>query len=268
MSFEQKSSDVVVSCKGLGKAFQLYRHRNDQLKQILFGRWKRFYQQHWVLRDISFEVRRGESLGIIGRNGAGKTTLLQMICGITMPTYGEVKTVGRIAPILALGAGFDMELTGGENAMIGGAILGLKRSEIAARLDKIEAFADIGDFFDQPMKMYSSGMQSRLAFSICTQVNADILIVDEALAVGDIAFAQKCLDFIRDFAKRGTILMVSHSPGSLEAFCDRLIWIEDGLIREEGDPRRVLAQYTRGLELPSSADAVPLPAIDLQMRVG
>ncbi len=150
MSSEQKSSEVVICAKGLGKAFQLYRHRNDQLKQILFGRWKRFYQQHWVLRDVSFEVRKGECLGIIGRNGAGKTTLLQIICGITQATYGEVWTAGRIAPILALGAGFDMELTGSENAMIGGAILGLKRSEIAKRLKEIEAFADIGDFFYQP----------------------------------------------------------------------------------------------------------------------
>ncbi len=248
MSSEQTSSEVVICAKGVGKAFQLYRHRNDQLKQILFGRWKRFYKQHWVLRDISFEVRKGECLGIIGRNGAGKTTLLQIICGITQATHGEVWTVGRIAPILALGAGFDLELTGSENAMIGGAILGLKRSEIAARLKEIEAFADIGDFFYQQMKMYSSGMQSRLAFAICTQVNADILIVDEALAVGDIGFAQKCLDYIRDFSRRGTILMVSHSPGALQMFCDRIVWIEDGLVKEEGKPAKVLAHYGHGLE--------------------
>ncbi len=240
------SSEVVISCSGLGKAFQLYRHRNDQLKQILFGRWKRFYQQHWVLRDISFEVRKGECCGIIGRNGAGKTTLLQLICGITYPTHGEVSvTGGRIAPILALGAGFDQELTGRENAMIGGAILGLRRAEIAARLDLIEAFADIGEFFHQPMKMYSSGMTSRLAFAICTHVDADILIVDEALAVGDAAFAQKCLEYIRNFARRGTILMVSHAAGALEMFCDRVIWIEDGLIREQGKPAEVLANYSR-----------------------
>ena len=201
------SSDVVISCDGIGKAFQLYRHRNDQLKQIMFGRWRKFYQPHWVLRDISFEVRKGECCGIVGRNGAGKTTLLQMICGITTPTCGNVSVKGRIAPILALGAGFDMELTGSENAMIGGAILGLKRKEIASRLDSIEAFADIGDFFHQPMKMYSSGMMSRLAFSVCAHVDADILIVDEALSVGDAAFAQKCLHYIQDFAERGTILV-------------------------------------------------------------
>jgi lipopolysaccharide transport system ATP-binding protein len=237
------SSDVVISCDGIGKAFQLYRHRNDQLKQIMFGRWQQFYQPHWVLKDISFEVRKGECCGIVGRNGAGKTTLLQMICGITTPTHGKVSVKGRIAPILALGAGFDMELTGSENAMIGGAILGLKRKEIASRLDSIEAFADIGDFFHQPMKMYSSGMMSRLAFSVCAHVDADILIVDEALSVGDAAFAQKCLHYIQDFAERGTILFVSHDPATLKAFCDRVIWIEDGLIREEGKPADVLANY-------------------------
>lgn len=241
------SSEVVISCRSIGKAFQLYKHRNDQLKQILFGRWKQFHQPHWVLRDISFEVRKGECCGIIGRNGAGKTTLLQTICGITTPTHGEVSVTGRIAPILALGAGFDQELTGGENAMIGGAILGLRRAEIAARLHSIEAFADIGDFFHQPMKMYSSGMTSRLAFSVCAHVDADVLIVDEALSVGDAAFSLKCLDYIRDFARRGTILMVSHSPGDLETFCNRVIWIEDGMIRDQGNPTDVLANYKSAL---------------------
>jgi lipopolysaccharide transport system ATP-binding protein len=254
------SSEVVISCSGIGKAFQLYKHRNDQLKQILFGRWKMFHQQHWVLRDISFDVRKGECCGIIGRNGAGKTTLLQMICGITTPTQGDVSVSGRIAPILALGAGFDMELTGRENAMIGGAILGLRRGDIASRIESIEAFADIGEFFHQPMKMYSSGMMSRLAFSVCAHVDADILIVDEALSVGDASFAQKCLDYIRDFARRGTILMVSHSPGTLEAFCDRVIWIEDGLIRDQGKPADVLASYNHALG--TTGDEIELLPID------
>ncbi len=254
------SSEVVINCSGIGKAFQLYKHRNDQLKQILFGRWKQFHQQHWVLRDISFDVRKGECCGIIGRNGAGKTTLLQMICGITTPTRGDVTVSGRIAPILALGAGFDMELTGRENAMIGGAILGLRRGDIASRIDSIEAFADIGEFFQQPLKMYSSGMMSRLAFSVCAHVDADILIVDEALSVGDASFAQKCLDYIRDFARRGTILMVSHSPGTLEAFCDRVIWIEDGLIRDQGRPADVLTNYNHALG--TTGDEIELLPID------
>jgi lipopolysaccharide transport system ATP-binding protein len=242
------SSDVVISCQSLGKAFQLYLHRNDQLKQILFGYWRRFYHPHWVLRDVSFEVRRGECLGIIGRNGAGKTTLLQMICGITEPTHGSVNVVGRIAPILALGAGFDHELTGRENAMIGGAILGLRRAEIATRIESIAEFADIGKFFDQPMKMYSSGMTSRLAFSVCAHVDADVLIIDEALSVGDAAFQEKCDAFIKNFAGRGTIVVVSHALSTLEQLCDNILWVENGHVRECGPPGHVLPAYERTLE--------------------
>jgi lipopolysaccharide transport system ATP-binding protein len=238
------SSEVIIHCEGIGKAFQLYTHRNDQLKQILFGRWKRFYHQHWALRDISFEVRRGEKLGIIGRNGAGKTTLLQIICGITEPTHGTAQVNGSIAPILALGAGFDLELTGRENAMIGGAILGLRRSVIEQKLPSIAAFADIGEFFYQPLRMYSSGMAARLAFAICAHADADILIVDEALSVGDASFGEKCDAFIENFAKHGTILIVSHDLTTLENLCDRVIWIEDGYVRKIGAPAEVLDAYS------------------------
>ncbi len=237
------SSETVISCEGLSKAFQLYLRRNDQLMQTLFGHWKQFYHPHWVLRDISFKVRRGERIGIVGRNGAGKTTLLQIICGITMPTTGKVHVKGHVAPILALGAGFDHELTGQENALIGGAILGMKRATVEARLPAIAAFADIGDFFYQPVKLYSSGMASRLAFAICAHADADILIVDEALSVGDAAFGKKCDAFIRDFAKRGTILVVSHSLDMLESLCDRVIWIEDGIARAIGPAGEVIAAY-------------------------
>ena len=181
------SSELVISCDNVGKAYQLYLRRNDQLKQTIFGHWKQFYHHHWVLKDVSFKVHRGETVGIIGRNGAGKTTLLQIICGITLPTMGS-QVAGRVAPILALGAGFDHELTGRENALIGGAILGIKRSIIEARLNDVAAFADIGEFFYQPLKMYSTGMAARLAFAVCAHADADILIVDEALSVGDAAF--------------------------------------------------------------------------------
>jgi lipopolysaccharide transport system ATP-binding protein len=224
-------------------------HRNDQLMQTLFGRWKQFYHPHWVLRDISFEVKRGECWGIIGRNGTGKTTLLQLICGISQPSYGKVEVSGRVAPILALGAGFDLELTGRENAMIGGAILGLRRADVLARLDSIAAFADIGEFFTQPLKMYSSGMTARLAFAVCAHADADILIVDEALAVGDATFAQKCDDFIRDFAEHGTILVVSHSLETLELLCDHLIWIEDGRVAACGRPAEVTAAYRHAFNI-------------------
>ncbi|HUI20151.1 MAG TPA: ABC transporter ATP-binding protein [Methylocella sp.] len=242
------SSDFVINCDRVGKAFQLYMRRNDQLKQAIFGHWKQFYHQHWVLRDISFKVRRGERIGIIGRNGAGKTTLLQIICGITLPTHGSVQVNGRVAPILALGAGFDHELTGRENALIGGAILGMRRATVEARLSAIADFADIGDFFYQPVKLYSSGMTARLAFAVCAHADADILIVDEALSVGDEAFGAKCDAFIKDFAARGTILVVSHDLGTLESLCDRVIWIEEGAVHGIGPAKEVISGYREMIE--------------------
>jgi lipopolysaccharide transport system ATP-binding protein len=237
------SSDTIIRCSGVGKAFQLYLHRNDQLKQILFGVWKKFYREHWVLHDIDFEVRRGEKIGIIGRNGAGKTTLLQILCGITRPTRGSFEVKGRIAPILALGSGFDGLLTGRENAIIGGAILGLKRKEVERRLPAIAEFADIGPFFDQPMRLYSSGMVARVAFAICAHADADILIVDEALSVGDEVFQAKCEAFIADFAKTGTIVMVSHDLDFLTTLCERVIWIDEGLVRAIGTPHEIIPRY-------------------------
>ncbi len=242
------SSDLVISCDRVGKAFQLYMRRNDQLKQAIFGHWKQFYHQHWVLRDISFKVRRGETVGIVGRNGAGKTTLLQIICGITLPTLGRVQVNGRVAPILALGAGFDHELTGRENALIGGAILGMRRAAVEARLPEIAAFAGIGDFFYQPLKLYSSGMAARLAFAVCAHAEADILIVDEALSVGDAAFNAQCDAFIKDFANHGTILVVSHDLETLEEICDRVIWIEDGVVQGMGAAKDVTARYRGAIE--------------------
>lgn len=234
----------VIRCESVGKAFQLYMHRNDQLKQTLLGPFgHKFYKEHWVLRDVSFEVSKGECVGIIGRNGAGKTTLLQILCGITAQTHGTTHIDGRLAPILALGAGFDLDLTGRENVLIGGAILGLKKAEIVARMDSIAAFCDIGDFFYQPLRMYSSGMFARLAFSICAHADADILIVDEALSVGDAAFGAKCDAFIKNFAKNGTILVVSHDLTTLEALCDRLIWIDDGAVRAIGTPTELIPEY-------------------------
>jgi lipopolysaccharide transport system ATP-binding protein len=242
------SSDLVISCDRVGKAFQLYMRRNDQLKQAIFGHWKQFYHEHWVLRDVTFKVRRGERIGIIGRNGAGKTTLLQIICGITLPTHGSVRVNGRVAPILALGAGFDHELTGRENALIGGAILGMRRATVEARLPAIAAFAGIGDFFYQPVKLYSSGMAARLAFAVCAHADADILIVDEALSVGDEAFGAKCDAFIKDFAEHGTILVVSHDLKTLEAICDRVLWIEDGVVCAVGSASDVIPLYREAIE--------------------
>ena len=237
------SSDLAIRCRGIGKAFQLYAHQNDQLKQVLFGLWRKFYKEKWVLHDVNFTVARGERVGIVGRNGAGKTTLLQILCGITMPTKGEFEVKGRVAPILALGSGFDSLLTGRENARIGAAILGLSKKEVDARIEDIAAFADIGPFFEQPMRTYTMGMISRVAFAICAHADADVLIVDEALSVGDEIFQRKCEKYIEDFAQNGTILIVSHSLDSLASLCDRVLWLEDGVVKEIGEPERIIEDY-------------------------
>jgi lipopolysaccharide transport system ATP-binding protein len=237
------SSEIAIRCQNVGKAFQLYMRREDRLRQTLFGFFKKYYKERWVLHDLSFEVRRGECVGIIGRNGAGKTTLLQILCDITKPTRGSVEVKGRVAPILALGAAFDPELTGRENVQISGAILGLDRRSLEGRMQSIADFADIGEYFDQPIKLYSSGMNARLAFAICAHVDADVMIVDEALSVGDQAFQNKCETFIHDFAKRGTLLIVSHATSYLTQVCDRVLWIDDGRVRTIGDPKAVVAEY-------------------------
>ena len=178
-----------------------------------------------MLRDIDLEVRRGESIGILGRNGCGKSTLLQVICGMTLPTHGELRVTGRIAPVLALGSTFDLELSGRENVMIGGAVLGLKRAEVLRKFDSITEFAGIGDYMDQPVKHYSMGMRTRLAFSICAHVEAEILVVDEALAVGDAAFQRKCLDWIDGFRRRHVALRLAFDgrgpPAVLARHLDR-----------------------------------------------
>ena len=241
------SSEPVIRCMGVGKAFQLYRHQNDQLKQILFGLWKKFYHEKWVLNDVSFNVGKGERVGIVGRNGAGKTTLLQILCGITAPTKGAFAVTGRIAPILALGSGFDGLLTGRENARIGAAILGLSRRQVDARIERIKEFADVGSSFEQPMRTYSSGMIARVAFAICAYADADILVVDEALSVGDEVFQKKCEFYIADFAKNGAILLVSHDLNFLETLCDRVLWLDNGVMREAGDPATVIAHYREAM---------------------
>jgi lipopolysaccharide transport system ATP-binding protein len=237
------SSDVAIRCAGLGKAYQLYAKRTDRLKQIAFGGFRRFYQEYWVLRDIDLEVSRGECLGIIGHNGAGKTTLLQLLCGITRPTCGELQVNGRIAPILALGSGFVGDISGRENAIIAGALLGLRRAEILKRLPAIGEFAGIGPFLDQPVRLYSSGMRARLAFSICAHADANIMLVDEALAVGDAVFREKCLRFLETFRRFGTLVVVSHEVDQIAALCDRVVWVDDGRIRASGEASEMLRRY-------------------------
>ena len=203
--------DVVIRARHLAKAYRLYGSEREWLKQVFFGAYKTYYKSFWALKDISFEIRRGEGFGVIGRNGCGKSTLLQIVCGMIRPTKGEIWVNGRVAPVLALGATFDLEATGRENVMIGGAVLGIKRRDIICKFELIVDFAGIGDFMEQPIKLYSTGMRLRLAFAISVHADADILIVDEALSVGDAAFQKKCIDWIDKFRQRGTLLFVSHS---------------------------------------------------------
>ena len=247
------SSDIAIRCSGVGKAYQLYAKRTDRLKQVAFGGFRRFYQEYWVLRDIDLEVSHGECLGIIGQNGAGKTTLLQLLCGITRPTCGELEVNGRIAPILALGSGFVGDISGRENVLIAGAMLGLRRAEILKRLPAIGEFAGIGAFLDQPVRLYSSGMRARLAFSICAHADANVMLVDEALAVGDAVFREKCLRFMEAFRRFGTLVVVSHEDDQIAALCDRVIWVDDGRIRASGEVLEVLRLY-RGAALEDQDD--------------
>jgi len=239
-------TEVVVRARHLAKAYKLYNSPKDWVKQQVFGSAKNpYYKSFWALKDISFEVQRGKSLGIIGRNGCGKSTLLQIVCGMTRPTKGEIWVKGRVAPVLALGATFDLEATGRENVLIGGAVLGLKRQEIIAKFDSITDFAGIGAFMDQPLKLYSIGMRMRLAFAVCAHIDAEILIVDEALSVGDLAFQKKCVDWIDNFRRSGTLLFVSHSTAELSRLCQSAIWIDNGRIREAGDVADVARAYRR-----------------------
>ena len=202
-----------------------------------------YYKEFWALRDVSFEVKKGETVGIIGRNGSGKSTLLQIICGTLSPTGGSVETRGRIAALLELGSGFNPEFTGRENVYMNASVLGLRNEEIDARFDDITAFADIGDFIEQPVKTYSSGMMLRLAFAVIAHVDADILVIDEALAVGDAFFTQKCMRFLRNFMKTGTVLFVSHDTGSIKNLCNYAIWLEKGQVIQQGLPKDVCELY-------------------------
>ncbi len=242
------ATDVAVAVTDLGKSYRIYDRPQDRLKQAFF-RWRRqFYREFWALRDVSFEVRRGEALGIVGRNGSGKSTLLQLIAGTLTPTEGEVRVAGRVAALLELGSGFNPDFTGRENVFMNGAILGLSQKEMEARFDGIAAFADIGEFLEQPVKTYSSGMYVRLAFSVATSVDPDILVIDEALAVGDMLFQHRCIQRIRGMIESGaTLIFVSHDPDTVRALCSRGLWLERGRVRMLDSARLVPEQYMESL---------------------
>jgi lipopolysaccharide transport system ATP-binding protein len=248
---ETVQAPLAVSVRGLCKCYQIYEQPEDRLKQALLPRLqrlagregRRYYREFWALRDVSFDVRRGETLGVIGKNGSGKSTLLQIICGTLTPTAGDVQVTGRVAALLELGSGFNPEFTGRENIHMSGAVLGLTREQVDARFDDIVAFADIGDFIGQPVKTYSSGMYVRLAFAVIAHADADILVIDEALSVGDVFFAQKCMRFLRKFQETGTVIFVSHDASAVVNLCDRAILLEQGRLTLEDDAKTVSEVY-------------------------
>ena len=240
MSFD--SMKAAIHVEGLGKCYRTYQKPVDRLKQSVFPN-RRYFNEFHALSDINLTIKKGESFGIIGRNGSGKSTLLQLICGTLTPTSGQVRTDGKIAALLELGSGFNPDFTGIENIYLNASIFGLSKQETDDQLDSILAFADIGNFVHQPLKTYSSGMMVRLAFSVITHVNADILVIDEALAVGDIFFTQKCSRFMRGFRERGTLLFVSHDMDSVKSLCDQAVLLEHGELKMIGPTKDVADHY-------------------------
>ena len=247
-------TDVAISVQNLSKCYQIYENPRDRLKQFVMPRMhriagnkpKQYFKEFWALKDVSFEIKKGETVGIIGRNGSGKSTLLQMICGTLNPTSGSVQTNGRIAALLELGSGFNPEFTGRENVYMNAAVLGLSLDEVDTRFDDIAAFADIGQFIEQPVKTYSSGMMVRLAFAVAINVDPQILIVDEALSVGDELFQRKCFARIEAIKQKGaTILFVSHSASTIIELCTRAILVDQGCLILDGLPRAIVKQYHR-----------------------
>ena len=252
------SSDLAIQVEGLGKCYHIYDKPRDRLFQMFARGGRQYFREFWALKDVSFEVKRGEPFGIIGRNGSGKSTLLQLICGTLNPTQGSIHTSGRIAALLELGSGFNPEFSGRENVYMNAAILGLTHREIDERYDRILAFADIGSFVDQPVKTYSTGMMVRLAFAVVAHVDADILVIDEALAVGDAFFVQKCMRFLRSFMETGTVVFVSHDTGAVLNLCRKAIWLEQGGMKGQGLPKELAEKYLAALyESEQGESAIP-----------
>lgn len=238
------SDDIAISVRNLTKSYRLFGHPGDRIKQFLSLGLKQYHRQFTALQDVSFDIRKGETVGIIGRNGSGKSTLLQLICGILKPTEGTVKVNGRISALLELGAGFNPEFTGRENVYFQGALMGFSKKQMDERFDDISAFADIGEFVDQPVRTYSSGMFVRLAFAVAVHVDPEILVVDEALAVGDAAFQAKCLKRIDTVRKQnGTILMVTHAMEQVAHHCDRAILLDHGQVITYANTPAALQRY-------------------------
>ena len=241
---------IVADFRRVSKSYPIYRKPIDRLRELLTLNRLSFHEDFWALRDVDFDVRRGETFCIIGENGSGKSTLLQILAGILAPSSGTVEVKGRVAALLELGSGFNPEFTGRDNVYLNAAILGLSRKEIDSRYPAIEQFAEIGDFINQPVKTYSSGMAVRLAFSVAIHVDPEILLVDEALAVGDIYFRQRCMRKVHELRTRDvTILFVSHSMGDVKAIGDRTLWLDKGRVRDLGPTDRVVAHYLAAMAM-------------------
>jgi len=239
---------VVIEFKNVTKRYPLYHHIGSGIKELIFNPRRALSmlsgRSYLAIEDINFVIEKGESVALIGRNGAGKSTSLGLVAGVMKPSSGTVSVTGRVASMLELGGGFHPELTGRENIRLNATLLGLRRKELKQRMDKIIEFSELGDFIDEPIRVYSSGMLAKLGFSVITQVDPDILIIDEVLAVGDISFQRKCLATINDFKAKGvTILFVSHNLADVSKVCDRVIWIEDHKLRQMGNSADVIAAY-------------------------
>ena len=264
------ADDIAIRVQNLSKRYQLYDRPEDRLKQVIYPRLRRllgkepknYAREFWALKEVSFDVKKGETVGIIGRNGSGKSTLLQLICGTLNATSGIIETQGRIAALLELGSGFNPEFTGRENVYMNASILGLSQAEIDAKYSEIVAFADIGDFIDQPVKTYSSGMYVRLAFSVQVSIDPEILVVDEALAVGDAYFVHRCMLRLHELKAKGvTLIFVSHASQTIAQLCDRAIWIGEGQIRQDGPAPSVVEEYLNSIfGLHGAASVVQLKA--------
>ena len=224
---ETMLEDSIIKIEDVQKVFRVYKNKKNRLKQVMRWKGKNYYDEIVALERINLEVYRGESLGIVG-SGSGKSTLLQLICGTLSPTKGNIDVKGKIAALLELGSGFNPEFTGRENIYLNGILMGLTKKQVDERIERIIDFAEIGEFIDREVKFYSSGMIVRLAFAVITNVDAEVLIIDEALAVGDAYFTQKCMRFIQRFRKRGTVVFVSHDPVAVMSLCDKAILIERG----------------------------------------
>lgn len=248
----------AVRAEGLLKEYHIYDHPAERFKELFLKRAK--HRVFRALGPIDIEIRSGETLGIVGENGAGKSTLLKLVAGVTEPSAGAIKVDGRVAAILELGTGFNPEFTGRENVVLNGALHGLTGGEVENRLEKIVRFADIGEFFDMPVKTYSSGMYMRLAFSLAVHVDADIVLIDEVLAVGDGAYEKKCIDRIWDLKRKGTTLLYcSHSLYTVVNFCDRAVWIKEGRVQSIGGTKEVISSYEDYLREKESKGAEGIP---------